>query len=68
MCIRNGGGQVGNRRVPAADKRVSTTFTLPVHLIEDLWTLAESKDLPVSREAESAIRAHLAAVRDLAVA
>jgi hypothetical protein len=42
---------------------VSVSFALPMHLVEDLWSLAESKDLPVSREAELAIRDHLAAVR-----
>jgi hypothetical protein len=56
------------RKVAVSDKRVSVTVSLPIHLVQDLSTLAESKNLPVSREAERAIRDHLAAVRELAVA
>jgi hypothetical protein len=59
---------VANRKVAVPDKRMSMSISLPIHLVQDLCTLAESKNLPVSREAELAIRDHLAAVRELAVA
>jgi hypothetical protein len=51
-----------------AVKRMPTSFTLPEDLVEDLRQLAKRENRPTSRQAELAIREHLAAFRNKTVA